>query len=106
MESGRPTKYTTYAGEKFRTLETIKPLLGGKAIFLCRCGKEFPCSVSEVRRGKRTSCGCRSIFKDGYECGSRAKKRHDVNEMNLTKIEKCAFNKVWVIDNKFTWRRQ
>ena len=103
---GREVLYTTYAGEKFKTLVTVKPLPGGHAIFLCACGAEFACYVSLVRRGKRLTCGCRQTKKlTTVGKGSNSRKRNDFNDMKLTNIEMLAYNKVWIIDNKFTWSR-
>lgn len=40
-------------------------------IFKCECGKEFSCTLSDVRENKRTSCGCKkkgnksNIYKEG-----------------------------------------
>tara|TARA_R110000868_G_scaffold392712_1_gene663494 strand:- start:85 stop:753 length:669 start_codon:yes stop_codon:yes gene_type:complete len=39
-------------------------------IFKCECGKEFTCTLSDVRENKRTSCGCKkgnrpNIYKEG-----------------------------------------
>lgn len=32
-------------------------------IFKCECGKEFTCTLSDVRENKRTSCGCKKGIK-------------------------------------------
>jgi len=40
------------------------------AVFKCECGKEFTCTLSDVRQNKRTSCGCKkgnkpNIYNEG-----------------------------------------
>ena len=41
-----------------------------RAIFKCECGKEFTCLIKDVKKNKRTSCGCKkgnkpNVYKQG-----------------------------------------
>jgi hypothetical protein len=54
---------TDYTGQKFNYLTAIKFIKkgrwGAKWLFRCDCGKEIECNSTTVKKGDRTSCGCK-----------------------------------------------
>ncbi len=87
------TKHTTYAGERFRALETVRPLIKGKAEFKCLwidkmgnvCGKTFIDHLYQIRSKHTISCGC-------YQSSSR---RYTEEKKVESEVEYLAYRKPW-----------
>ena len=69
--------------EVIKNLRAVRQTSKGKAIFTCKCGKEFETFISKVRSGSVGSCGC-----------SRRGKKKEV-EPNNDPLEILMFHTLW-----------